>query len=69
MSKMVRCDRCRKADDWNSSMFCAGMESVYFGHVTQYRLGEMADIHNVDLCAECQAKLDKKVRKFMNSKD
>lgn len=63
--KMIKCDRCGKKEECPGSVFNAGIDPVYFGSVTQYRLGEAAQIHKIDLCRKCQGELDNKVREFM----
>lgn len=65
--KMIKCDRCGKKEDTGGPVFCAGIDPVYFGHVTQYRLGEMPDIHGIDLCRSCGGQLNEWIRKFMES--
>lgn len=63
--KMIKCDRCGKKEEIMGSLFSAGIEPVYFGRVTQYRLGEIPDIHGIDLCTKCQDEYDVLTREFM----
>jgi len=63
--KMIKCDRCGKNEENPGSVFSAGIAPVWLGSITQYRLGEQALIHPIDLCIKCQGKFDNLTREFM----
>lgn len=63
--KITKCDRCKKTDEL-AGAYSFGIASFYIGAVKLYQRGaESPSIEYLDLCRECQGKLDKFVNKFM----
>lgn len=63
--KMIKCDRCGKKEEHPGSVFSAGTAPVWFGKVTQYRMGEDIGIYPIDLCRKCQGEFDSLTSEFM----
>ena len=65
--KITKCDRCGKMDEL-AGAYSFGTSSFYIGSIKLYQYfgqEESPEIEFLDLCRECQSKLDKFVNKFM----
>ena len=67
--KITKCDRCGKTDEFAGG-YSFGITPFHIGAIKLYQCGaEYPSIEYLDLCRECQGKLDKFVNKFMEKKE